>query len=91
MLQKTGSLKFSSGEGEVVLENELGKNYQVNTVMAFIWEKLDGKTSIRQIQEELSDLMSISENESIELIDFTVKELHKISLLKKPDEETFAS
>lgn len=87
MLQKIGTLKFNNGQGEVVLQNNDGKSYQVNTVMAFIWEKFDGKTTIQSIQEDLSELMDVDPQDSMELIDFAVKELSKISLIRQSNNQ----
>ena len=80
MLTKIGKLVSSDENGPIIIENAQGKNYEVNSVIAFVWGKLDGTTSQEQITQELSELAKIENQEASSVVTEAIKALQNVEL-----------
>lgn len=80
MFTKTGTLKSAEENGPIILENAQGKNFEVNSVIAFVWGKLDGNTTNEKISEELSTIAKIESTEATNVVSEAVKALQDVEL-----------
>ena len=82
MFTKVGTLKTAEENGPIILENAEGKNYEVNSVIAFVWGKLDGSTSDEKISEELSTIAQIENTEAKGVVHEAIKALQDVELIQ---------
>lgn len=61
MYEKTGTLMQSNDKPDLFIENKDGKVFRVSYIVMYVWDKLDGKTSLESINE---DIQSIVKNDS---------------------------
>ncbi len=90
MYKKLGSY-FETGEGKETphLKSQDGKVYKVTPIVAFVWDKLDGETSLDTITTQIKKILEPDEasrekNISPELDSVSkeiVTELEKINLV----------
>lgn len=80
MFTKVGTLKSAEENGPIILENAQGKNYEVNSVIAFVWGKLDGTTTNEKISEELSSIAKIESGEATDVVSQAIKALADVEL-----------
>lgn len=82
MFTKVGTLKSAEENGPIILENAEGKNYEVNSVIAFVWGKLDGSTTDEKIVEELSTIAQIESTEATNVVSEAIKALQDVELVQ---------
>ena len=82
MFTKVGQLKTAEENGPIILENAEGKNYEVNSVIAFVWGKLDGATTNEKISEELSTIAQIENTEATSVVTEAIKALQDVELVQ---------
>lgn len=82
MLTKVGTLKSAEENGPIILENDQGKNYEVNSVIAFVWGKLDGATTNEKISEELCAIAQIENDEATNVVGEAIKALQDVELVQ---------
>ncbi len=82
MFTKVGTLKTAEENGPIILENAEGKNYEVNSVIAFVWGKLDGSTTDEKISEELSTIAQIENTEAKGVVVEAIKALQDVELVQ---------
>ena len=82
MLTKVGKLKTAEENGPIILENAEGKNYEVNSVIAFVWGKLDGSTTDDTISEELSNIAQIENKEAQNVVSEAIMALQDVELVQ---------
>lgn len=80
MFTKVGTLKKAEENGPIILENAQGKNYEVNSVIAFVWGKLDGNTSNETISQELSSIAQIENAEATSVVSEAITALQDVEL-----------
>ena len=81
MFKKLGQIKSTESEAPH-LETEEGKVYKVSFVVAFVWERLDGKTNLATVQDELENFTEAKPTELKEVMKKIVNELISVNLLK---------
>ncbi len=57
MYKRLGSLVTNDNSKEPLITTECGKVYQITYIVAFVWEKLDGNTTLNSINEEIKKLV----------------------------------
>lgn len=82
MFTKVGQLKSAEENGPIILENAEGKNYEVNSVIAFVWGKLDGNTTEEKVCEELSTIAQIENDEATNVVGEAIKALKDVELIQ---------
>ncbi len=87
MYIKKGSLCRESLSGNPILKNSNGQAYEVSFIAAFIWERLDGETSLPLIKEEVTKVGDISQEKLGEIWDLVLTELEKVGLIYNRDHE----
>ena len=81
MFIKKGELAKMNEEEKPLLKTENGKVFEVSYIVAYVWEKLDGKTSLEEIETKISDVTK-SKPEEVENIGIKiVEELQKVNLV----------
>ncbi|MAX67242.1 MAG: hypothetical protein QF441_11050 [Bacteriovoracaceae bacterium] len=89
MYLKQGTLVKVEDQEKPLLKNTDGKVFEVSYIVYFIWEKLDGRTSLKEIDEQIKKVSQTTED----LDSFAKKavdELAKVDLVKEKSAETFA-
>ena len=81
MFTKTGTLNSADENGPIILENTQGKRFEVNSVIAFVWGKLDGVTTNEKITEELCNLAKIEATEAANVVTEAIKALQDVDLV----------
>lgn len=82
MLTKVGTLKSAEENGPIILTNPQGKNYEVNSVIAFVWGKLDGATTNETITAELQTIAQIESGEAQSVVTEAIKALQDVELVQ---------
>ena len=82
MVKKLGKLCPDNSSGEqVFIINTKGEKYQVNFTMLYIWNLLDGNTTLDIIASKINDKCeSIDIKDSHDLVSDIVLELQKVNL-----------
>lgn len=81
MFKKIGSLKSHDENGPIIIENTEGKNFEVNSIVAFIWSRLDGSTTTDSISQQISSMADINETEAHAMVQEAITALEGVSLV----------
>lgn len=92
MYQKQGRLVNRNESDKVFLETISGKVYQVTFIVAHIWKKLDGKTSLDSINKDIQNLAKEDgDNSSLNTISQeVVKQLLPVELVREIKQEAIS-
>ena len=82
MLQKLGSLHSAKTKSKVILVNTKGEHYQVNFVVAYVWQCLDGRQSPEKIAHTLSREAECSLRKARVTVDAAISALMDIGLVQ---------
>jgi len=74
-------LKRDLEDGCVLYDEKTSQVYTLNTTAALIWEYCDGKTTIKEIADEIADVCSCSREDMIKDIQKTITDFDEKSLL----------
>jgi uncharacterized protein YeeX (DUF496 family) len=83
MFKRRGKISKDSTTEKPLIEDTDKRVYKVSHVVAYVWESLDGETSLESIN---SKIKSITEDEELDLDTITqsiAQELLKVNLIKK--------
>ena len=67
------------------LTNTYGNSYEVSHIMAFVWQRLDGQTSLNSINNEIKKILDDQDVNLNTLTDALVGEMEKVHLIKSID------
>ena len=82
MFMKKGNLVSSEDAEKPLLESPEGKRYEVTHVVAYVWENLDGKTSLDSINNKIKEISSPDESIDFSQFSHTIAdELLKVDLI----------
>lgn len=87
MYKKKGSYCRETPSGNPVIQNLNGQAYEVSYVAAFIWDKLDGKTSLNEVEEEIFKHGDMSKDKLRAKVKNILTELEKVALLSSESHE----
>ena len=82
MYQKLGTILNEKGSEKPILVNDIGEAYQVGHLAAYVWEKLDGRTSASDIKEELAKMDGIDAKDLESGITRIISQLDRVGLVK---------
>ena len=85
MYRRLGNLESHKDRDNPVLRTPKGHAFEVSYLAAYVWKKLDGKTSLNQVMQEVSDIGDISADEITEQVNDIIFELQKIGLVERRD------
>jgi hypothetical protein len=75
-------------EGEViVLDRAAGLIHQLNPTAAYIWERCDGETTVREIAARLAAAFEIAPELALRDVMTAAQQLQEMRLLEPPPEE----
>jgi hypothetical protein len=86
MLQKMGQIR-KSHDDQFIMINDNGHQYKVNQTCAYVWKLIDGKKSISEVVQCVSDVAQIEPEEASSVVQYIIKELKQIQLLKESNSE----
>lgn len=92
MYEKIGVLKQQEGKEDLFIENDQGKVYKVSYIVMYIWDKLDGETTLEEINEDIKSIVE-EDNNQIDCNTIThevVNQLLPCELAKKASTEVNA-
>ena len=81
MYVKQGSIEKADDVQDPILKNPDGKVFKVTYIVAFVWDKLDGKTTLKAIDTEIQTLSKEKLDTDISISNEAVKELLKVGLV----------
>ncbi|WP_417335757.1 PqqD family protein [Halobacteriovorax marinus] len=64
-----------------ILNNPEGKSFQVTYMSAFIWEALDGETSINEISQKIEETSKLDKPELSNIVESIVHQLRDVGLV----------
>ncbi|PIK13616.1 PqqD family protein [Halobacteriovorax sp. JY17] len=66
-----------------ILMTPEGKSFQVTYMSAFIWEELDGKTSISDVSKKIENTSKINKPELSNIVESIILQLRDVGLVSQ--------
>jgi len=85
MFIRKGTIDKDTSSEKRLITNIYGKSYEVTHLMAFVWEKLDGNTTLNSINKEIKKIVRDENIHLSQLTRFLVEEMEKVDLVKPND------
>lgn len=73
----------TTNKSKPILDNPEGKSFQVTYMSAFIWETLDGNTSISEVSKKIEDTSKIDKPELANIVESIILQLKDVGLVSK--------
>lgn len=80
MIARTGELMQVNGDEKPILKNPEGKAYKVSYIVAYVWEKLDGRTKKSKIVDDLCSKGNLEKDTLDSKIQWIIQELMRTGL-----------
>ena len=87
MYVKLGKISKESKTGNPIIKNLNGQSFEVTFIAAFVWDRLNGATSLSSIKNEISQVGDISQDKLGESIELILLELEKVGLVTQRENE----
>jgi hypothetical protein len=82
--QRIGELEIDQNSKDIFIRDEVGKLFSVTPIVAFVWELLDGKNTLIEIENKIqSQVGDLYKDENTEVSRKIVNELLKVKLVKE--------
>lgn len=82
MFIKRGNVRPTGDEKNTILQTPEGNPYKVSFMVAYVWEQLDGKSSVDDIVENVKTVGKIDNPELPGIVDEIITELKKVGLVE---------
>jgi methyltransferase-like protein len=81
--EKQGRLQTAQNREKVIIQNKKGENYQVNFVVAYVWQCLNGKNTQEQIARDLAEHGEVPLKKARVVVDKAIMALMDIGLIQE--------
>lgn len=71
----------TTNKSKPILVTPEGKSFQVTYMSAFIWEELDGSTSITDVSKKIEDTSKINKPELSNIVESIILQLKDVGLV----------
>lgn len=68
-------------ESKPLIQNPEGHSYEVSHVVAFVWDKLDGRTSLKEVSTNMEKQSEVTDVDYSKIVENVVSELEKVNLV----------